>query len=234
MRVTFDHSVDVAENTKTFLFKHDRPIRYTAGQFIELSLPHDNSDKRGIKRWFTLSSSPTEETVAITTKYTPGTGSSFKESLFALKPGDSVMMSEPMGDFVLPIDKSVPLVFIAGGIGITPMRSMIKWLLDSEQHRTIHLIYAANRVEEVAFRDLFHDFGVPTDIFLSDPPKNWQEKIGRLDAEKILEIAPDVDGKLYYISGPEPMVEQLTKALADHGVDKRRVVGDYFPNYKAI
>lgn len=231
MRVTLDHVEEVAKNTMTFWFKPDRSVRYTAGQFIELSLPHDNADKRGIKRWFTLSSSPTENLLAITTKRTPENGSSFKEKLFSLKPGDTVMMSEPMGDFVLPIDTSVPLVFIAGGIGITPMRSMVKWLLDSQQQRTIHLMYAANHVEDVAFRDLFNEYGVPTDIFLTDPPKRWQERTGRLDAAAVLEISPNIDRKLYFISGPEPMVESLEKDMKNNGVDKRRIVCDFFPNY---
>lgn len=234
MRVKLDHVEDVAKNIKTFWFEPERPVRYEAGQFIELYLPHDNPDSRGIKHWFTLSSSPSEPLLSITTKHAAENGSTFKETLFSLKPGTSVMMSEPMGDFVLPKDATVPLVFIAGGIGITPMRSMIKWLYDKKEHRTIHLIYAANSVEEVAFRELFHEYGAPTDIVLSTAPKNWEGRTGRLDAATILEMAPNVDGKIYYLSGPEPMVENIAKNLADAGVDKRRVVGDYFPNYPGI
>jgi ferredoxin-NADP reductase len=234
MRVVLDHVEDVARNIRTFWWKSEKPVRYTAGQFIELVIPHENPDKRGIKRWFTLSSSPTEDLLSNTTKHATEKSSSFKEALFAFKPGASVMMSEPMGDFVLPQDIGVPLVFVAGGIGVTPMRSMIKWLHDNEQHRTIHLLYAANQVEDVAFRDLFNDYGLPTDIILSDPPKGWQDPTGRLTAEKILELAPDVDRKLYYLSGPEQMVEALEKDLVEAGVDKRRIVGDFFPNYPGI
>jgi ferredoxin-NADP reductase len=234
MRVTLDHIEDTARNIKTFWFRPERPVRYVAGQFIELTLPHDNPDKRGIKHWFTLSSSPSEEHLSITTKHAAENGSTFKETLFGLPLGASVMMSEPMGDFVLPKDPSVPLVFVAGGIGITPMRSMIKWLHDNQEHRTIHLIYAASSIEEVAFRELFNTYGAPTDIILSEAPKNWQGQTGRLDAARILELAPNVDNKLYFLSGPEPMVEALTKGLQDAGVDKRRIVGDYFPNYAGI
>jgi ferredoxin-NADP reductase len=234
MRVVLDHVEDVARNIRTFWWKSEKPVRYTAGQFIELVIPHENPDKRGIKRCFTLSSSPTEDLLSNTTKHATEKSSSFKEALFDLKPGASVMMSEPMGDFVLPQDIGVPLVFVAGGIGVTPMRSMIKWLHDNEQHRTIHLLYAANQVEDVAFRDLFNDYGLPTDIILSDPPKGWQDPTGRLTAEKILELAPDVDRKLYYLSGPEQMVEALEKDLVEAGVDKRRIVGDFFPNYPGI
>lgn len=234
MRVTLDHTEDVAQNIRTFWWKPERPVRYTAGQFIELTIPHDNPDERGIKHWFTLSSSPSEPLLSTTTKHATENGSTLKEALFGLKPGDSVMMSEPMGDFVLPKDLSAPLVFVAGGIGITPMRSMVKWLLDNQEHRTIHLIYAANVLEEVAFRDLFNAYGNPTDIMLSNPPAKWEGLAGRLDGAKILELAPNVDKKLYYLSGPEPMVEALEKDLKNLGVDKRRIIGDFFPNYPSI
>jgi ferredoxin-NADP reductase len=234
VQVVLDHVEDIAKNIKTFWFKPERTVRYTAGQYIELTLPHDNPDERGIKHWFTLSSSPSEDLLSITTKHAEQNGSSFKETLFGLSPGDTVMMSEPMGDFVLPKDPLRPLVFVAGGIGITPMRSMIKWLHDNEEHRTIHLIYAANNIEDVAFRDLFNDYGTPADIVLTNPPAKWEGQTGRLNAEKILELAPDVDHKLYYLSGPEPMVEALEKDLLDLGIDRQRIVGDFFPNYPAI
>lgn len=234
MRVIFDHTEDIARNITTFWFKPMQPVRYVAGQFIELILPHPSPDKRGIKRWFTLSSSPSEELLSITTKRATENGSTFKQTLFGLKSGETVMMSEPMGDFVLPKDPLQPLVFIAGGIGITPMRSMIKWLHDNQQQRTIHLLYAANNLDEVAFRDLLNTYGTPTEIILSAPPKSWKGQNGRLDASKVLQLTPNVDNKLYYLSGPEPMVETLGKELAAQGVDKRRIIGDYFPNYVEI
>lgn len=233
MRVTLDHLETVASNTTTFWFKPPKTVRYTAGQFIELTLPHDKPDARGVKHWFTLSSSPSEELLSITTKKAKVNGSTFKETLFGIKPGDEVMMSEPMGDFVLPKDTGIPLVFVAGGIGVTPIRSMIKWLHDTQEHRTIHIIYAANSIEDVAFRPLFNDYGAPTDIILSNPPNKWDGHTGRLDAETLLQLAPDVDSKLYYISGPEPMVESLEKDLESLGLDKRRIIGDFFPGYPA-
>ncbi|MBA3758069.1 FAD-dependent oxidoreductase [Candidatus Saccharibacteria bacterium] len=234
MKVILDHLDDTAKNIKTFWFKPAAPLRYTAGQFIELTLPHDNPDKRGTKHWFTLSSSPTEELLSITTKHASENGSTFKATLFGLEIGSEVTMSEPMGDFVLPKDTSIPLVFIAGGIGVTPIRSMIKWLHDTQEHRTVHLLYAAATIEDVAFRELFDMYGAPTDIILTEAPAGWTGHTGRLDAAKILEIAPNVDNKLYYLSGPEPMVEAIEKDLKNQGVNKRNIVGDFFLNYSAI
>ncbi len=234
MLVKLDHVTNEAENIRMFWFKPERPVDYIAGQFIELTLPHPNPDERGQKHWFTLTSSPSEPLLAITTKFDPARVSTFKQTLRNLKPGDSVQMSDPMGDFVLPKDMSRPLVFIAGGIGITPMRSMIKWLHDRQEHRTIHILYAAHTIEEVVFRSLFNDYGAPMDIILNQPPSGWEGQSGRLDATKILELAPNVDNKLYYLSGPEPMTEALFKDLQTAGVNQRQLVTDYFPGYKAI
>lgn len=234
MRVSFDHSELVADHITSFYFKPEREIHHTAGQFVELVIPHENPDKRGQKHWFSLSSSPTEELVAITTKFPAERMSTYKQTLMKLQPGDEVLMSDLMGDFVLPKDVEIPLVFIAGGIGVTPMRSMIKWLHDTQQHRTIHLLYGANSIEEVAFRDDYAAYGLPVTIFLSQPPSKWAGETGRITAQKTLELAPDVDGKLYFVSGPEAMVEALIKELAESGVDKHRLVGDYFPNYQEI
>jgi ferredoxin-NADP reductase len=196
-------------------------VRYTAGQFIELTIPHDNPDERGQKHWFTLSSSPTEPLPTITTKFpSEGPTSTFKQALQNLKPGDAVSMSDPMGDFVLPKDKTIPLVFVAGGIGVTPMRSMIKWLHDSQETRPITLIYAVADKKQLAFQPVFDEAGIEP-VFLYE----------RLTPEKILELAPDQPGQLYFISGPEPMVEALVEGLTKSGISESRLVGDYFPNY---
>jgi glycine betaine catabolism B len=233
MIVTFINSQDEAENMRTFRFLPERKVDYTAGQFIELTIPH-RGDERGDKRWFTLSSSPSEDYLAITTRLTSDTGSSFKQSLLSLKPGSEAMMSDPIGDFVLPKDIHIPITFVVAGIGVTPVRSIIKWLLDTQEHRTLQLIYAARNIEEVAFRELFRSYGIPTTIVLSNPPNKWDGLQGRLTAEQIMKLAPDADNKYYYLSGPEVMVEQLVADLAELGVAKSRLATDYFLNYPAI
>lgn len=233
MRAKLDHTEPVAKNIISFYWKPERPLKWTAGQFIELILPVEKPDARGRKHWFTISASPSEEMPAITTKFPADDQqvSTFKQTLRQLKPGDEVLMSDPMGDFVLPKDKTTPLIFIAGGIGITPMRSMIKWLTDNHEQRPIKLLYAANSQEEVAFSDIFKTSGLPVTYILTQPSAGWTGETGRLTADKILQLAPDQPHQLYFISGPEPMVESLYKDLHAAGINKQRLVGDYFPNY---
>ncbi len=231
MKVALDHVEDVAPNTRTFWFKTDRSVRYIAGQFIEMTLPHEGTDNRGHKRWFTLSSAPSEKLLSITTKHAIEQVSTFKQTLFGLPPGSEVTLSEPMGDFVLPKDVTIPLIFVAGGIGITPMRSMVKYLQDAGEQRDITVIYGARTLDDVAFKELFESYGAKLDVVLSEQTHEWSGRTGHLSAELILELAGDDSRKLIYISGPEPMVENLERDLKLAGVSSEKLVLDFFPNY---
>lgn len=232
MNAIFDHSEDTAKNIKTFWFKPEQPMRYVAGQFTELYLPHDSPDNRGVRRWFTISSSPTDDMLSITTKFFGDQASTFKKKLFSLRPGTQVKLADAMGDFVLPKDASIPLVFVAGGIGVTPMHSMVKWLSDTKEKRDIHLIYAVNTYEDVAFETLFRNYGFTFTPVVKEPGTNYKGETGTLDANRILQLAGNDETSLIYLSGPEPMIESFTKGLKDKGINKHRLVTDYFPGYQ--
>lgn len=232
MQITLDHIKPENYNVKTFWLRPEKPFGYTAGQFIEMYLPHDNPDERGIKRWFTLSSSPSEELISITTKFAGDSASSFKKTLFGLKPGAKIKIVEPMGDFVLPKSADIPLVFVAGGIGVTPFRSMVKWLSDTHEKRDIQVLLAANQPKDIIFEQLFKNYSSRVTEIVSGPSSDWQGQTGRLSASKILELTGQPGHKRIYVSGPEPMVETLEKELHQHHVAKSQLVLDFFPGYK--
>jgi ferredoxin-NADP reductase len=223
-----------SENIITFWFRPEKAIHYLAGQYTELHLPHTKADDRGIKRWFTLSSSPTDAPlISITTKFAHPS-SSFKIKLKSMKVGDNVEMAEPMGDFVLPKDKSIPLLFIAGGIGITPFHSITKYLSDSREKRDIELIYSVNQDSEIVFSDLWKKYKLSDFMsVVQNPSENWQGQKGRLDSKMIFSQIGDRN-IMTYISGPEGMVEALFAELTKMGVSKNNLVGDYFPGYSQI
>ncbi len=189
-------------------------------------MPHDSPDERGIKHWFTISSSPTDAPlISITTKFpTPNPSSSFKTALKNLKIGNSVSISDPMGDFVLPKDSRIPLVFVAGGIGITPFHSIIKWLIDTKQERDITFIYSVKNESEEVFQKLFEHYGMNRHLIIGE----------QLNGQQVLDIANPTSDALIYISGPEPMVEALQKGLESSGIEKSRLVGDFFPGYTIV
>lgn len=221
-----------AKNIKTLWFAPEKSLDYTAGQFVEIYLPHENADDRGQKRWFTLSSSPTEELISITTKLPVERISSFKKTLLELKKGDSVLISEPMGDFVLPKDSERPLLFVAGGIGITPMRSMIKWLIDNDEKRNIVLVYGAKNENELVFIELFENFGIKPEIVLTNSADSSHGQSGPISGQLVQKLSHHTPEQLLYISGPEPFTEKLEKELLNAGVSKENLVLDFFPGYQ--
>lgn len=225
MTVKFKEKTPTAKNIYTFKFEAKPRPPQIAGQFLTITIPHENADDRGNRRWFTCSASPTEEDLAITTKFNTERSSSFKTALFNLEPGTELEIIEPKGDFVLPEDTKLPLVFVAGGIGVTPYRSIIKFLADTNQTRTIQLIYSVSDEAELAFRDLFDSL-------------DWLKKdylVGeKLTAEKVKGIAGGFEGKLVYLSGPEPMVEALNDQLKANGLPEEQIKTDFFPGYAEI
>lgn len=234
MHVTLERVEDKALHIKMFWFRPEKPVEYISGQFTQMQLPLDHPDTRGSKHWFTISSSPTEAMIAITTKFAPNHGSTFKHALEKLKPGAKLNLADPMGDFVLPKNKSMPLLFVAGGIGITPYRSIIKWLVDTGERRDIHLVYGVRDKRELAFLDLFKQYDMKFTPIVTEPDSGWKGEKGLLSAKRILELAGEKSNRLIYISGPEPMVEKFVDDLDKLNVPKSRLVTDYFPGYTQV
>ncbi len=221
MNATLVSIEQLTPTISTFYFQPEKQLRYTAGQFIELHLPHEPVDDRGLRRWFTLSSSPSEALVAITTKQAEKP-STYKQTLFNLEVGDVVTMSQTMGDFVLPRDTSIPLLFVVIGMGITPVRSMLQWLDDAIQSRSITTLYAAQQAD-IIFDPLLKK--------TSQALKYITDR--RITTTDITAAASKLDNPLIFISGPEEVVEVLVAELREKGVPYGRLVTDYFPGYGA-
>lgn len=222
MRVRYEGKKHEKSDVYSFIFTPLDDVSYEAGQFTEIHLQHQNADERGSKRWFTLSSSPTEKQLSIST-HINDKNSSFKKALAELEPGIELSIARPEGDFTLPKDSARPLLFVAGGIGITPFRSMIKYLADIKEKRPIKLLYAVRSQDDLAFADLFKSYGATVTTVIGE----------RLTAEKIIKEVAHED-TLIYVSGPEPMVEALDKDLKSAGVSKKNIKTDFFPGYETI
>lgn len=203
----------------------ERPVKmpqFLAGQYMEWTLPHAKTDSRGNRRTFSLASSPTESDVHIGIRRA-NPGSSFKTALLSLQPGKYIRVAHAAGDFVLPTDISRPLLFIAGGVGITPMRSMIKYLLDTHQQRDIVLVYLTSAAQDAIYRDVFEQANV---IGL-----NTHYVTSRLDATTLAGLVPDATRRTVYISGPDAMVSHY-KSVAQHmGVPMHHIKTDHFTGY---
>ena len=224
----------LAPDIMGFWFEPSRPFQFQPGQFLEWSLPHPHPDASGTRRFFTIASSPTEPELLLATRV-PAQPSSFKAALRDLPAGSDVSAWGLDGSFTLPADRERPLAFIAGGIGITPFRSMLAYLLQRQEHRSIVLLYSARNEQDLVFRDLFDkaaSIGLRT-VYVPNVATSagWHGRSGRIDAALIGAEVPDYAQRLFYISGPEAMVLAIEKLLADMGVKPANIKRDYFPGY---
>ncbi len=218
-----------------FVLESDRPLRFRPGQYMEWTLGHKQPDNRGNRRYFTLANSPTESDVLLGIKFYHNP-SSFKQALANMKIGDTIVAGQLSGDFTLPRDARKKLVFVAGGIGITPFRSMLKYLIDKGEKRDIIILYSNRAAEEIVYVDVLtaaaRNLGIKTVCTLTNPdgiPANWQGQRGYLDSNMIAAVVPDFDSRTFYISGSHAMVTGVHDALARLGVPRRRIITDFFP-----
>jgi ferredoxin-NADP reductase len=227
----------LAKATYEFSFALDRPFNFTPGQYMEWTLSHRDPDSRGNRRYFTLASSPTENELKLGVKFYPEP-SSFKNRLLYLEPGEEIVASQCAGDFAMPKDVSKKLAFIAGGIGVTPFRSMIKYCLDNNEVRDIVMFYSNRSVEDVAYREIFAQAAAKMNIKtvyvltdsnqVSDSPET---RLGRLSADIIKTEALDYLDRIFYVSGPPALVSSFEKLLLNLGVPRKQIKIDFFPGF---
>jgi len=229
--------IKVATDTYDLLFEPDQRLAWQPGQYMEWTLAHDRADTRGIRRYFTIASSPTEAGLRLGVKFYPRS-STYKKSLGSLKEGDKIVASQLAGDFTLPKDQREKLVFIAGGIGVTPFRSIIKYLLDKNEKRDIVIFYTNNFSTDIAYRELFDEagrkFSLPVHYVLTDKnraPANWDGPVGFLTAELFARLVPDWQDRTFFLSGPQAMIESYREVLRRMGVPPSRIKTDYFPGF---
>lgn len=233
----FADRFEVAKNILEFKFAPDAELAYKPGQYMEWTFPHKPMDSRGARRWFTLSSSPTEEDISIGIKFYED-GSTFKEAMLSMDSSSSIVAGQLAGDFVMPKDQSKKLVFIAGGIGVTPFRSMIKYLVDTGEKRSVRMFYAASSEDELAYRDVFEDarreLGIQTMYVVTgnnSVVRGRHTIKGKITENLIEQYIPDLEECIFYISGTHGMVEDMTAGLRDLGVHSRNIKTDYFSGY---
>ncbi|HVF69924.1 MAG TPA: RnfABCDGE type electron transport complex subunit D [Xanthomonadales bacterium] len=220
-----------------FSFTPDEKLSFAPGQYLEWTVPHKRPDLRGNRRYFTIASSPTEDKLQLGVKISEGY-SSYKTALLKIDKGTKVLAGSLSGDFMLPENATQKLVFIAGGIGITPFRSMIKYLVDTKQKRDLTLFYVSASPSDFVYKDLFdqagYSTGVKTLYVITKPentPKNWNGRTGRINEQMIREEVPDYKERKFYISGPNAMIQAYKEILASLEIAKTQIITDYFPGF---
>ncbi|HLN19145.1 MAG TPA: RnfABCDGE type electron transport complex subunit D [Patescibacteria group bacterium] len=225
----------IGDDLFELVFSHRGKFKFRPGQYLEWTMAHNHPDRSGTRRYFTIASAPTEQEIRIGIKYNQGK-SSYKRALLSMKKGDKIFASQLAGDFTLPKSRNKKLVFIAGGIGITPFRSMVKYIIDKNERRDIVLFYSCKLPEEITYKNIFdsaQNSGVKTVYTLTDkqaPEIPWCYR-GRLDARIIEKEVPDYSERIFFISGPNTMVEAYKKMLHELGINSSQIKTDYFPGF---
>lgn len=209
----------IAETREVRTFRFERPeggFTWRAGQNLVMTIP-GLEDPRGPTRPFTISSSPTEEDViAVSTLMRE---SPFKQRLARMAPGDTVEIEGPEGDFVL--EPGRPAVMIAGGIGVTPFRSMLKFATDTRLEKPLILVYSSKTPADIVFRAeletlaranhairLLHTVTRPEQA--TEP---WDGRKGRIDGDLLREATRGVRHPLVYVAGPPGLVKEIRNLL---------------------
>src|SRR3989441_3613661 len=225
----------IASDIVAFVFKPSQRLVYEPGQYMEFTLAHPKPDSRGNRRFFTLASSPTEESLHLGVRFNANS-SSLKKALYRIDGRTKMIAAQIAGDFTLPQDPGQKLVFIAGGIGITPFRSMLKYLLDMNQPRDIVLFYVNKTADEIAYQDIVSEaqtkLGIKVLYTLTNTkaiPRNWRGLAGRIDGHMIQAMVPDYKERTYYLSGPSDMVRAYEHILKNMRVKGTQIKKDFFP-----
>ena len=234
MKATVAEKREVAKGTLLVLFAVEDYPDYRPGAYFWVELPdRGHTDEKGLRRHISLVTSPTEDgVVGLATRLRE---TAFKRTLAELEVGDEVQVEEPKGSFLLPEDTAAEYVFVAGGIGITVFRSMLRYVADETLPYRITLVYSNRDRESSAFLDELEELerridGLRVVLTMTDED-GWEGESRRLDAEVLGELVGGLENKTFFVAGPPGMVEGVSESLLAAGLPEERVVAGKFSGY---
>lgn len=228
MKATIVKKVTEAKGTRSFVFETEKEVSYLPGQYFYFTLPKLNfDDPRGETRHFTISYSPTEsKNLRITTRIREESG--FKKTLDSLPVGTAIETEGPTGTYIFDENEEGSHVFIAGGIGITPFRSFIKYVVDKKLNTPIHLIYS-NSDSDFVFKKELEAWDKENENIKVDFVDT--SKTGHLDEKIIRKLVSDINLHTFWVVGPPPMVDAVEKVLEQMKISGDRIRVEKFTGY---
>lgn len=228
---------EIASGTMAFHFEKPEGFSYKAGQFGDFTIANPpETDAEGNTRGFSLASAPCEDDLMVATRMRD---TAFKRVLKTLAPGTEVALDAPWGSFTLHSDASIPAVFLSGGIGVTPIRSIVLQAAHDKLAHKIVLVYSNRRPEDAAFLDEltaaqernpnFSLVATMTEMEKSSRP--WKGETGFITQAMLLKSIGDLERPIFYISGPRAMVAAMRKILEDSGVKDDKIRTEEFSGY---
>jgi ferredoxin-NADP reductase len=228
---------DVADGTMEFSFERPEGFAYEAGQTIDLKiLEPKEMDAEGNFRTFTLLSAPHEEELRIASRMRD---TAFKRNLKNMEPGTELSFEGPFGSFTLHENTKRPAVFLGGGIGVTPFRSIISDATKRSLSHQLFLFNSNRRPEDAVCLDELQQFqdqnpNVTFVPVVTQPEKSklpWEGETGHVNTEMLARYVPQNTMPVYYLAGPQGMVLALRDALIKGGVSKDDIRYEEFAGY---
>lgn len=236
MKARIKEKRDVAKRTLMVVFDLlGEEVDFQPGQYFWVTLldpPYD--DEKGPRRHITVVTSPTERGVlGLATRLRD---SAFKRSLAELPEGTEVEVEQPKGSFVLPQETDRHYVFIAGGIGITVFRSMLRYIADEGLPHRVTLIHSNRDRESTAFYDELRELESANPnleiVYTMTQDSGWEGETRRIDAEMLRDhLGDELDSYTYLIAGPPAMVDGVAEALQGAGIPEDQVLPSRFSGY---
>lgn len=227
----------IAEGTMAFHFAKPAQFLFTPGQFVDLTLLQPSAtDAAGNSRAFSIASAPHEDTIMVATRLRD---TAFKRELQRMPIGSAVRMEGPFGKLVLHSDQTRPVVLLAGGIGITPFRSMLVHAAQQQSSQRLVLFYSNRRPEDAAFLEELqalqdknrHYTFVGT---MTEPEKSrqaWGGETGYLNVGLLTKNLVDIERPIYYVVGPPGMVAAVRTILKEARVEETDIRIEKFAGY---
>jgi ferredoxin-NADP reductase len=219
--------VEIKQEThdvKTFVMKTGKNIAFVPGQYCIVSMP-DHQEFSDEARPFTFSNIPQEDHTEITVKKT----GSFTGAMHQLQVGAKLRLKGPLGE-ELNFDESVKddVVFVAGGSGITPFMSAIRYAVSKEMPNRIVLLNSNDSVDDIIYKDELDALSQNENITVTNTlsmsvPEGWHGLHGRIDKDMILAQIDQPAAKLWYVCGPPPMVQDLNDILLEIGLSEDKI-----------
>jgi ferredoxin-NADP reductase len=236
MRARVKEKREVAKGTLLVTFDLlGKKVDFRPGQYFFVTLPDvGHEDERGLRRHITVVTSPNEEGIlGLATRLRD---SAFKHTLAELSVGAEVEVEPPKGDFALPEDTSRPLIFLAGGIGITVFRSMLRYIREEGLPHRVTLIYSNRDRQSTAFLDELRelDDGLPEFrlVLTMTQDPDWEGETRKIDAQFLKDYVGDaLEEYTFMVAGPPQMVESMKTELAAAGVNEEHVLAQRFSGY---
>jgi ferredoxin-NADP reductase len=226
----------IPRSSDTTSYRFSRPPEYTfkAGQWYTIAIP---SAAGPLDHHFSHADSPTESFVELTTRLT---GSEFKNTLDALPLGAEVEIMGPYGAFLFGYE-TPRIAFLTGGIGVTPVRSMLRYLADTEgagriEGQELVVFYGSMTEDGIVYKEEFDEFerkiaGLRVIHVITNPTEGWKGYGGFINADIIRTELAEPRAWTYYIVGPPPMITAMDKVMGQLEISKDRIVVESFAGY---